>query len=67
MDYQGFVITEKEVLTGSVSETEYSVKGSVTAFQIVEPETGHILGTYSAIELAKKAIDRNGKRWRSQL
>lgn len=65
MDYHGFVINEKEVLTGDIAETEYTISGSAIAYQIIDPKMGYILGTYSDLEQAKQAIDRNGERWRA--
>ncbi len=63
MDYKGFTIRSRTVLTGDIDNDYYVVDGETQAYEVIEPKSGYILSIFSTAELAKKAIDKNGERW----
>lgn len=54
MDYKGYTIKVREVLSKGTKKE---------AYQLIHPQTAHVLGTYKSISNAKKAINLHGERW----
>lgn len=54
VNYKGYLIREMNVSTGCIFKTEYIISGSGQAYQVVDPPTGLVLGTYTCLEKARQ-------------
>ncbi|MCK8493968.1 hypothetical protein M0L20_19030 [Spirosoma sp. RP8] len=67
MQYAGFIIEEKAIPTCVFHEDSYEQVGTSVAYSINNTRTGLTYGLKHSLESAKKAIDKNGARWLSEL
>ncbi|GAB3885743.1 hypothetical protein [Spirosoma agri] len=64
MSYKGFIIEPKAVdVCVDFGSNGYVVTGNRTAYRIFHSATKLMYGFRSTLELAQKAIDKNGERW----